>query len=210
VRPPRLPRLFWLGAVCYVTITILAATHALDSLDRATYRFTVRHHHATLTAAARHLTDFFSPLADSGFLAVGAATLAWIRRRPSIFITAALFEGVMAALVLSVKVGIARPLPHTPPGGQAEAFPSGHTATFLVCFGVLALIATQPGERSRRVALTSVGVGTVVMAAALVYDAFHWLFDTLGSIALGVALLSLLWAKLPPTRQPRPPTADDA
>jgi membrane-associated phospholipid phosphatase len=85
----------------------------------------------------------------------------------------------MSVVVLATKYALGRSLPYTRPGHQAQAFPSGHTATFLVCLGTLALLA-------------AVAVGTLLVAASLVYDGFHWLTDTLASMSLGVAVLSLL------------------
>ena len=192
MRVRRLPLLFWLGAGVYVLLTILVATRVLDGLDRDVFHVAEHHRRHSLYAAADHFTDVFSPAVDTAVLAVGAAGLAWRRRRPALFVAAVLSAGAMAAIVLSTKAALGRPLPYTKPGHHADAFPSGHTATFLVCLGTLALLATTRRRDRRPALLSAVGIGTTAVAASLVYDGFHWLTDTVASASLGVSLLSLL------------------
>ena len=196
MRVRRLPPLFWLGAGIYVLLTILVATHVLDSLDRHVFQFAEHHRHHWLYQAADDFTDILSPAVDTAVLAIGAATLAWRRRRPAIFVAATLSAWAMAAIVLSTKAALGRSLPYTKPGHHADAFPSGHTATFLVCFGTLALLATTRHRDRRPALLTTVAVGTALVAASLVYDGFHWLTDTIASASLGISLLSLLHSRL--------------
>jgi membrane-associated phospholipid phosphatase len=205
VRVRRLPPQFWVGVGVYVLLTILVAAHALDDLDRTVFHFALRHRHHWLYEAADDLTDVFSPPVDTAILAIGAGALAWRRRRPAIFIAATLSVGAMAAIVLATKAALGRPLPFTRPGHHADAFPSGHTATFLVCFGTLVLLATTRHRSRRGPLLTAVAVGTLLVAAGLVYDGFHWLSDTVGSLAVGTAVLSLLGVGLSRrTASPRP------
>ncbi len=192
VRLRRLPPLFWAGLGVYVVLTVLVAAHALDGLDRSVFHFAVRHRRHWLYQAADDLTDVFSPTADVAILAIGAGAMAWLRRRPGVFIAATVSAYTMSVVVLATKYALGRSLPYTRPGHQAQAFPSGHTATFLVCLGTLALLATTRRRAARAPLLAAVAVGTLLVAASLVYDGFHWLTDTLGSISLGVALLSLL------------------
>jgi membrane-associated phospholipid phosphatase len=196
---------FWLGLAVYLLLTILVATHVLDGLDRAVFHAGERHRHRSLYDAAKHFTDVLSPVADTACLAVGGAVLAWRRHRPAVFIAAATTAWVMAAIVLLTKVSLGRPLPASRPGHAADAFPSGHTATFLVCFGTLALLATTRQRRWRIPLIAAVVAGTLLVAASLVYDGFHWLTDTVGSISLGVSLLSALALAAGAGRRSRPP-----
>ena len=206
----RVPWLFWVAAAVFVLLTALVATDTVDGFDRRVLDICLRHYHPTAANAARHLTDVLSPPVDAAILSVGAAALAWVRRRLRPFLVAAVTGWATAAIVWFTKDWVGRPLPHSPVAPEhGGGFPSGHTATFLVCFGVLALITTRPGESARRLALAAVAVGTCVIAAALVYDGFHWFTDTLGSMALGVAVLSALARYLTAAR-PAPPRDDGA
>jgi membrane-associated phospholipid phosphatase len=96
----------------------------------------------------------------------------------------------MTAVVLITKASVARALPD---GSRPDhgGYPSGHTAAFLVCWGALALLATTTSRKWRTRLLVVLTVGTGLIAAALVYDDFHWLTDTLGSISLGVSVLTV-------------------
>lgn len=208
MRPGPPTWLFWLGLAVFMTLIVLVSTGATNGLDHDVLRLCRDHRSSTLAAAARHLTDVFSPTDDLACLGIGAAGLARRRRQPRTFVVAALVAVVMAVVVLSTKVAVGRPLPDgsTPDRG---GFPSGHTAAFLVCFGALALLATARRRTWRPPLLVAVAVGTVVIAAALVYDDYHWLTDTLGSIGLGISLLSALACvdvtAVPPDRRPPHP-----
>jgi membrane-associated phospholipid phosphatase len=192
--PPRFPGLlFWVAAAAFGTLTGLVATGVPDGIDRAVLDFCRDHHHGWLATSAQHFTDVLSPAVDAAILGVGADYLALSRRRPRPFLVAAATGWAMATVVLVTKDWVGRPLPDAPVApDHGGGFPSGHTAAFLVCFGALAIVATTRRTRARRLALGVVGGCTLLVAACLVYDGFHWLSDTLGSMALGVALLSLL------------------
>lgn len=206
MRLGRLPLLFWLGLAGYAILTALVAAGALDSVDRSVLDFCRDHRNRTLAAAADHFTDVFSPPADAAMLLIALNSRAWVRRRPGAVVPAAITVAVMVGLVIATKNALGRPLPNTRHLEHADGFPSGHTATFLVCFGTLALLTTRHHQRGRALMLTLVGVGTVVVAASLVYDGFHWLTDTIASVSLGVAVLSLLQSWLN-RRTPSRPSA---
>ena len=208
--------LFWLGLAGYVTLTALVAAGVLDSMDRSVFDFCHDHRNGTLAAAADHFTNGFSPETDVAILLIALGIRAWHRRRPAAIVPAAVTVAVMAGIVLITKSWLGRPLPSTRPLGHADGFPSGHTATFLVCFGTLVLLTNRRHPGRRAALLATVGVGTGLIAASLVYDGFHWLTDTLASASLGVSLLSLLqWWLRRRTASPRsatgtPPTGRSA
>ena len=201
MRLRRLPGPFWLGLAGYAILTALVAAGVLDSLDRHVLRFCADHRNPALAAAARHLTDVFSPTHDTAALALGAAVLAWRQRRPRLFVAAAVTSALMSVVVLVTKASVGRALPD---GSRPEhgGYPSGHTAAFLVSWGALALLAATASPRVRRLLLGAVGIGSVVIAAALVYDDCHWLTDTVGSVCLGVSVLTALQAWLSRTVSP--------
>jgi membrane-associated phospholipid phosphatase len=206
VRLRRLPVLFWLGLAGYIALTALVATGAMDSADRSVLDFCLDHRNPTIAAAADHFTDVLSPEADIAILLIGVGIRAWLRRRPAVVVPAILTVALMAGIVLTTKNALGRPLPGTPHLEHADGFPSGHTAMFLACFGTLVLLTTRRRRRRRMALLTVVVIGTVLVAASLVYDGFHWLTDTIASASLGAGLLSLLqfWLRRRTASRPSP------
>ncbi len=107
----------------------------------------------------------------------------------------------MSLVVLVTKVLVGRP---GPPGVEPAEdypgyFPSGHTATSVVCLGLTAFLVMtlfrpglgDAGGRARGVAIV-VGVGGGVLAgASSVLSGYHWLSDVLGGLLVGVAVLAL-------------------
>jgi len=205
VRPHRLSLLIWGGIAGYVVLTVLVATGVVDGLDHRVLHFCARHRQPTLVAAAHHIVSTFSPATDAACLGVGAGLLAWLRRRPAVFVAAATTAWLMAAIVLLTKAGVGRSFPTSVLHEHGGAYPSGHTAAFLVCFGTLAFLATTRRRRWRAPLFAAVGVATGLVAAALIYGRSHWLTDTIGSISLGVALLSALARAAGAGRPRRPP-----
>jgi membrane-associated phospholipid phosphatase len=103
-------------------------------------------------------------------------------------------------VVLALKVLVRRPGPPlSDPVTIAGYFPSGHTATALLCAGVLASAVAERRPRRRAPLLAVAGAWTLAMAAALLYHRFHWVSDVLGSVLLGLLVLRLSRARsLPP------------
>lgn len=98
---------------------------------------------------------------------------------------------VTIAVVVSAKVAFGRP---PPPAVEAEAFrsyPSGHTITAVVLWGLLAAVVAefpQAGASLAVARLLSWLAPVVTMVGMLLRD-YHWLSDLLGAAALGVVLL---------------------
>ena len=97
---------------------------------------------------------------------------------------------LLTLAVLALKALLHRP---GPPGSPQDLllgyYPSGHTATAVVCAGTLALLASRrrPRWRSRFVAASA--LWSVVVAASMVYHGYHWLTDVLGGLLLGTLVL---------------------
>ncbi|MFJ9040076.1 phosphatase PAP2 family protein [Streptomyces sp. NPDC102406] len=137
--------------------------------------------------------EFF---ADLGSMAVAlpvlAATLAyvtWRTRHRLPALTAVVTMALVPALVVPLKAWLARPGP--PPMAPATGFyPSGHTATAAVAYGLCALLLYQV-HRGRAAAHGRVGVVVVNAAVGLglVRQGYHWPLDVLGSWCLSVLLL---------------------
>ena len=179
------------GIVTFVALTALVWTGAADRLDAAVVHFAARHRTSPGLTAARVLTDVFSPAVDALVLLLGAALLARRQRRlwPLLVVLSVL--AAVSAVVLGVKIAVDRPLPHSH-GHPDQGFPSGHTAATLCFLGTLALLASVRASVRRRRLLTVVGVLTALVVLALVSAGFHWLTDTVASVALGSAVLTVV------------------
>jgi membrane-associated phospholipid phosphatase len=106
----------------------------------------------------------------------------------------------LAILVLKVLIG------REGPGAQAERigypgyFPSGHTATSAVCFGVvvyLLICARDPAARAEtasRVALAGGMIVGAISAWRAVLGDFHWIADGLGGLLVAFVVLVVAFA----------------
>lgn len=110
---------------------------------------------------------------------------------------AALAMALLPLVVTVVKSAVDRPAPgRIHPNPAYGYFPSGHTATSAVGFGLAALVL-YPFLR-RTAARTALAAATALLVlavgAALVWCDYHWPLDVLGSWCLTVALLSAVAA----------------
>ena len=99
---------------------------------------------------------------------------------------------VASAIVLALKYGIGRHAPSGVHGPEAfRSYPSGHTATAVVLWGVLyAVVAEHPDVGvSRSVAWLLSWAGPVAVMIGMVLRDYHWVTDLIGAAALGVVLL---------------------
>lgn len=148
---------------------------------------------ALLSGPAQLVTDVGDPIVWTAGALLVALVAAWLRRSVLPLRIVALPVVVEAVLVLGLKAAVGRTGPagsHPPdPFGY---FPSGHTATAVVCTGALAaLVAVHQPDWARAMRI-GVAVWSVLIAAALLYCRYHWLTDVLGSLLLGALVLRLL------------------
>lgn len=114
-------------------------------------------------------------------------------------LAAALAPAVVPALVVPLKLWLARPGPPAMAGGTHDGFyPSGHAATAAVAYGVAALLLTRgqkwgAGRRSTRTLALAIGVTllNVGVGIGLVRRGYHWPLDVLGSWCLAGVLLAV-------------------
>jgi membrane-associated phospholipid phosphatase len=175
----------------FVVLTVLVWNGSLDGVDDAVWRFGDRHHSDAAVTVARILTDVLQPVVDTVVLLGGAAVLARRRREITPLVVAVVVVVVVSAVVLGLKYAIDRPLPHSL-GHGARGFPSGHTAATAGFLGTLAVLVAGGNGLLRRRLLALVAALTAFVVVALVYAGYHWLTDTLASIALSVAVLAAL------------------
>ncbi|MGK4583231.1 phosphatase PAP2 family protein [Kitasatospora sp. HPMI-4] len=189
--------------VVLTAISWQVAVHGpLLGLDTAVQRAVHTLHHRLHSSA---LDRFGVLLADLGSsvpaipVLFGAAGLAaWRQWRGGMrrwwlpLPTAALAAVLIPALVVPAKSWFARPGPLGLPlaSGQWGWYPSGHTATSAIAYGVGALLLGRTMAAAARrwlhagTALLCLGVG-----AGLVWSDFHWLLDVTASWCLAGMVL---------------------
>lgn len=183
----------WVDRLDHAVQHRVAAARSLDQRDLAT--------------SALHAV---SPGIDVAALLVGTALLLALDRRrtdlcgggsrarrlvPAVGTALVL----LAVSVLGLKHLLHRPAPSFYPAADGGSYPSGHTASFVVCWGTLALLAAR-AHRPSRVVWCLLGLGTAAVAGLLVLASFHWLSDVVGAALLGgceLALVRLLLGRTP-------------
>lgn len=120
---------------------------------------------------------------------------------------AVLTAGLIPLLVVPAKAWFARPGPLGEPlaADQWGWYPSGHTATATLAYGVAALLlARTAGPRARRVLAAGAALSALGVGFGLIWSDYHWLLDVVASWCLGALVLRAL-ARWPLTRHPGPP-----
>jgi membrane-associated phospholipid phosphatase len=171
----------------FVVLTVLMrAGWGVDALDRVVRDAVAAHPNRTLTRLAADATDVLAPPVDIAVLLLGGAVLAVRRRVAAVAVAAGSVALTLTVVVIGLKVLLGRPGPGTgyPVAFGHGAFPSGHTASVLVCGGALLLFA---GPRRRRLAWAVVCALVVLVAGALVEADYHWTSDVVASMLLGAA-----------------------
>ncbi len=124
-------------------------------------------------------------LISIGWICVRARTLMPLLRL-------GVLSAVSAAVVLSFKFGLGRTAPSGIHGPEAfRAYPSGHTATAVILWGVLyAIVAEYPDYAvARPVAWFLSWFGPLAVVVGMTLRDYHWMTDLIGAIALCVVLL---------------------
>ncbi|MFE2727914.1 phosphatase PAP2 family protein [Kitasatospora sp. NPDC059327] len=184
----------------------------VDRWARHAVRETRHELHSTLlNHLGKALSDLGSSVPAIPALLAAGASAAWRSRRTGAprwwlpAVTAVLTAGLIPLLVVPAKAWFARPGPFGAPlaPDQWGWYPSGHTATATLSYGVAALLlARTVGVRARRrlyaaAALLATGVGL-----GLVWSDYHWLLDVVASWCLGALVLWTL-ARVPLPRKGR-------
>jgi membrane-associated phospholipid phosphatase len=188
----RAPTWIVLG-VPFLALTLLGVVE-LGGLNTSLFYSFNRLSIHTGTVLWAHLTILGDGLVCAVFL------LPWIRRRPD-----RVWGGILGALVMFVilrifkgTLNLPRPLGVLPeesvivigPGHRRSAFPSGHTATVFLFFGIWAL-----SERQRLRSLLLI-LPPILLGISRMVVGVHWPADILAGAALGwtSAWVGLRWA----------------
>lgn len=148
----------------------------------------------TLHSVAEAITTLANPPLTMALLL--AAVALWALRSRTLWPVVAAAPAVvgLTVTVLVSKWLLARP---GPPGSDPVdilgAYPSGHTATALVCTGTLAVLLARGHSPYRRALTLAVTGWTILVAWSLLWLHYHWLSDVLGGALLGALLLWLLY-----------------
>ncbi|HEV7208467.1 MAG TPA: phosphatase PAP2 family protein [Mycobacteriales bacterium] len=164
------------------------------SVDHQVRSWVLAHSSARLVRLSTAVTNVGSPGHSVIALAVVATFLGWRRRRTGPMLLSGLAAGVLAAAVLLIKMWVHRPGPELPMEGPLYAgyFPSGHTTSAVVCYGIIALLLVRRADRWHRWIPYAAGGGAgLLVGLCLIYSNFHWLSDVLAGWALGGTLLWL-------------------
>lgn len=164
--------------------------------DDPVARWLVEQRQPSTTAVMRIVTT----AADAWFvvaLVVAVTLLLWLRDRPwrEVLLLPVACGGA-ALIVTVIKVAMARPRPmigEVVATASGFAFPSGHSAQAVACYGALAWLAAHlTSTRTVTVlAWSSAVVVAVLIGASRLYLGVHWLSDVVGGWLLGAAWLTV-------------------
>jgi undecaprenyl-diphosphatase len=161
-------------------------------LDLRLSRWVRAHDHPWLTSAMHVVTNLASTAVAIALWLVIVGWLVWQRRRRAAIIVAVMWP-LGQGLVALIKVIYHRARPELAPGEVpfgGYSFPSGHTFTAVVTYGLLAaLIAEQLPERARWIPWAGAALVIVGVGYSRVYLGAHYPVDVLGSLLLGGAWL---------------------
>jgi undecaprenyl-diphosphatase len=165
-------------------------------IDHRVESFVLEHRTDALTTLARVVTQLGGGFVVTPVVVVTALVLLLHKRWPEAFVITASTAGA-AVLVYIAKqvVGRARP-PESQQLVNAHglAFPSGHSAQSVACYGALAWIVWQ-STTNRRIRVAAC-VGAVVIALAVgwsrIYLGVHWASDVVSGWLLGLGWLAVV------------------
>ena len=181
-------------AVALLALTVLVHVGAWPiRVDRAVYRVLLPLRTGTVADAAQVVVALARPEAVGGITIAVALGLA-ARERSS----GALRVLVPPVLAVAVVVLGGKALLHRlgPPGtpalGTFGYYPSGHTATTLVCAGALAQLLALRRPSTAATGWVLVATWTVLVASSMVVRGYHWSTDVVAAALAGTLVLRLL------------------
>jgi undecaprenyl-diphosphatase len=149
-----------------------------------------------LTGVMRVATHLADPVVVTALVLVASAVLLARRHRGAALFLVASTAGT-GLLVLVAKLAIARPRPGVPVrliDASGYAFPSGHAAQSLACYGALAIIAAVliDDRRARVLVCTVAALTAFVVGLSRVVLGAHWFSDVVAGWVLAGGWLAVL------------------
>lgn len=139
------------------------------------------------------LTQFGNVVVVGAAAAAVVGWFAWRARSPRPLVRLAVLGLATAGAVTALKAGFHRedPAAWRDLGGGARSYPSGHTATAVAVWGLLADVAARhaAADLTRRLTRLLAWLAPVVTMAAMVLRDYHWLSDVIAAAGLGLVLL---------------------
>jgi undecaprenyl-diphosphatase len=185
-----------------LTAAVLATstTHPALQVDTDVLDAVVHHRSGVLTAFARTLTFLGSSPVLYAVLLAGVI-IGRLRRNVLLPLCCLLWFAAGQLVRTGINQGIARPRPPAAlhlTSASGYAFPSGHTTSATIGYGLAALLVgsyMRGHRRGRRRSIAAAVVVAVVLAVGVgcsrVYLAVHWPSDVAGGWMLGLAWLAL-------------------
>jgi membrane-associated phospholipid phosphatase len=153
------------------------------------------------------IVEGLRPVVALPVLVVVAAAVGLARRSARPLVVAAAGALMLVVVTVGVKLLLHRPDPHGDLSDHGGSFPSGHTATLVVCAGLVTLLLRPGGRWWCWFPTLLLGAS---MAAALVVQAAHWATDVIGGGLVGVTVLATVaalgadrWCAARPRRRAR-------
>ena len=175
---------------------VLDGAGGVASIDASVLHSAIAARAGWLTDLAKAFTAFGTgPVVYGLLILVGLAV--W--RRTGTWVPAAVAVGALAvgqAVRLGISDAVARARPPEQvwlvhPGGYA--YPSGHTTTAVIGYGLFAGLAAGLVRRWSVALFAAAGLLAVAVAGSRVYSGVHWLSDVVGGWMFGVAWLALVY-----------------
>jgi undecaprenyl-diphosphatase len=176
----------------YIALAVLAAHQQFFAIDYGTRTWVRMLARETTYLPWSLITELGGTLGIVALIALGMGLLAWRGQRRWALALPALMAGA-GALTTVGKWMIGRPRPDESPWG----FPSGHTLSLVVFFGLMVWLVATASRRRRRWRLLASGLCVLTVALVAVSRLFldrHWLSDLAGGLTLGLGFLLLaIW-----------------
>lgn len=198
--PRAAPPLLLLAA--FFALGLAVALDPPGRFDHWTYDALMRHGSARLSRVMQVVTDLGSDKVAVPLMIAVVGWLAW-RRAGRLAITVAAIWGA-AKLSSGIAKAIfdrERPLPGRLLGGaDGYSFPSGHTVTAVITYGLIAILLARHRRGLWRWLPIGLAIVTALaVAVSRVYLGVHYATDVIGGLLLGLAWMIVAVTLLPHT-----------